>query len=231
MNTLFASALLVLAPLSLVPQEGGAKPAPAKPQGSAGLAEAPRSQEDQAVIAKEKPSYPLTKCPITGGELKEAAVDAVVDGHLVRLCCGECAPKAKDKAESQRIRKEIEAAVVKQQKASYPLTTCAVSDAALDDKAIDYVHGTRLVRLKDKEAVVAFEKEPAKAMAKVDKALIETQLKDYRAAKCPVMDEALGAKATNYLYGTRLVRLCCTGCIRKFAAAPEKYLAKLDAKG
>lgn len=44
-----------------------------------------------------------------------------------------------------------------------------------------------------------------------------------------MIGDVLDRKAVNVLYGTRLVRVCCQGCARKFNADPEKYLAILDA--
>ncbi|MBI5363489.1 MAG: hypothetical protein HZA53_09955 [Planctomycetes bacterium] len=204
------------------------KPAPQKKPaelGASAAGVAPAQGAEQAVIAAEKPSYPLATCPVSGEKLGAGAVDRVFGGHLVRLCCKDCAAEVeKDPAAS---RQKVVAAVIQAQKASYPLTTCAVTAEALGANAVDHVLGTRLVRLKDKDAVATFEKKPAEFMAKVDKALIEAQLPKYAVAACPVTGEALDKNAVNYLYGTKLVRLCCKGCIKKFEAAPEKFLAEL----
>jgi YHS domain-containing protein len=45
---------------------------------------------DAAVIAKQKPTYKATTCPISGKPLGEGAVDVVVNGRLVRACCNGC---------------------------------------------------------------------------------------------------------------------------------------------
>ena len=45
---------------------------------------------DAAVIAKQKPAYKATTCPISGKPLGEGAVDVVVNGRLVRACCNGC---------------------------------------------------------------------------------------------------------------------------------------------
>jgi YHS domain-containing protein len=42
------------------------------------------------VIAAQKPAYKLTTCPISGKPLGEGAVDLVINGRLVRACCGGC---------------------------------------------------------------------------------------------------------------------------------------------
>ena len=51
---------------------------------------------DQAVIALQTKDYPLTTCPVSkdklGGDMSEA-VDVVVGGRLVRVCCNDCVEK------------------------------------------------------------------------------------------------------------------------------------------
>jgi hypothetical protein len=50
-------------------------------------------QLDAAVIKAQGPDYPVTTCPIGGGELGDNAVDVVLGDTLVRLCCGGCTAK------------------------------------------------------------------------------------------------------------------------------------------
>ena len=118
------------------------------------------------------------------------------------------------------------------QKASYPLEVCPVSGEKLSGmgEPVDYVQGTRLVRLCCKKCVAAVQKEPAKVLAKVDEALITAQLKTYKATECPVSGKKIEGDGVNMIYGTRLVRFCCKECPDTFKKEPEKYLAKLDAK-
>lgn len=183
--------------------------------------------DERQIVAREKPSYPLATCPVSGEKLGPDAVDKVVGGHLVRTCCPKCADAiAKEPA---TYRAKVVDAVVLAQKPSYPLRSCPVTGETLGADAYDHVVGTRLVRLKDQATVAAFEKEHAKAMAKVDEALIRAQIAEYKPTTCPVMGEPLGRDAINVLYGTRLVRICCAGCEKKLRATPEKYLAMLDA--
>lgn len=42
------------------------------------------------VIAAQKPAYKLTTCPISGKPLGDDAVDMVIQGRLVRVCCAGC---------------------------------------------------------------------------------------------------------------------------------------------
>lgn len=58
----------------------------------------------------------------------------------------------------------------------------------------------------------------------------------YPLAVCVVSAEALGSMGDAYVHlhkeegkPDREVRLCCKGCLKRFAKDPAKYLAKLDA--
>ena len=183
---------------------------------------------DAQVIAAQLPSYPLEVCPISkeklGGEMG-APVDVVREGRLVRFCCEKCV-KAFEKDPAPTLKK-IDEAVIKAQKADYPLTTCPVSGKALTADAIDHVEGTRLVRFCCAKCPEAFAQDPAKYMAQVDQALIAAQKKTYALTTCPVSGEPLGDDAVDSLYGTRLVRFCCAKCTKAFTAEPAKYLPKL----
>lgn len=191
------------------------------------------AKPEQDVIREQKPSYPLTKCIVSGEELGKDAptIEYVVDGRLVRLCCKACV-KDVEKDAAGTIRK-VDAAVVAAQKRSYPLKTCAVTGEPLGDQAVDHVYGTRLVRLANAAAVVAFDRDPKAAMAKVDKALIDAQRPSYALKTCPVSNEPLEGSAdmtpVDYLYGTQLVRLCCKSCIRTLEKDPAPYLKAVAA--
>lgn len=48
---------------------------------------------DSAIIAKEKPTYPLETCVVSGEKLggdMGDPVDYVYNNHLVRFCCNDC---------------------------------------------------------------------------------------------------------------------------------------------
>jgi hypothetical protein len=165
-----------------------------------------------AAIKFQKPCYPLTTCPISNEELGASAVDEIVDGRLVRVCCKDCVGQiAAKKAE---IFKAIDEGVIAQQKAAYPLDTCPVSGEKLDENAVDHVHGTRLIRLccEKCETKVAADAEPA--LKKLNDAYVIKQKVDYPLDTCLVSGEKLGTMGTpvDFLYGTRLYRLCCDGC-------------------
>jgi type II secretory ATPase GspE/PulE/Tfp pilus assembly ATPase PilB-like protein len=192
-------------------------------------------KSDAEVIKEQAPSYPLTTCPVSGEGLDAmgSPVDFVADGRLIRVCCKSCI-KTVSRDASEAIAK-IDAAVIAEQKASYPLATCPVSGEKLGSMgdALDLVHGTRLVRVCCKNCIKSFEKDPAATMAKIDAALIEAQVASYPSKTCPVSKQELGSMGDpiDLLYGTKLVRLCCKGCTKKFHANPEKTVAAIYGDG
>ena len=230
----FALVAAIAVPFALAQEGGGGagKDAPAKqkPEEKKDAGKAGDANQDQKVMREQRASYPLTACPISGKPLGDEPVEMVSDGKLVRLCCPKCVDAVK--ADNAAVIKKIDEAVVAAQKAEYPLKVSVVSDAELGEKAVDHVHGTRLVRLASAEEVAKFEKDSKAAMAKLDKAYIEAQLASYPVKKCVVSDEPLGdmGEPVNYLYGTKLVRFCCKGCIKDFEKTPDKFVKALAAK-
>jgi len=195
---------------------------------SAAQASAPT---DEKVISEQLPSYPLTTCPISHESLDSMGkpVDMVHEGRLVRFCCKSCVKEFK--AKPADALKAIDEAVVKAQKASYPLKTCSVSGEELGGsmgEPVDFVYGTRLVRMCCKSCIKGFQKEPAKYMATIDAALIAEQKKSYPLDTCLVSGKKIEGAGVDHLYGTRLTRFCCDKCPAAFDKEPAKYLAALD---
>lgn len=221
--TLAAGALLVL-PIA------AQKPVAKKPVQAAPAAAA-KAPSDADIIAQQLPSYPLDTCPISGEKLGSMGdpVDLVVEGRLVRLCCGGC--KKKVLADPAAAIAKIDAAVIAQQKASWPLKACPVSGEAYggDMEPVDYVYGTRYVKFCCKGCIKRFEKDPAKYMEAVDAAYIRAQKPTYPLSVCPISGEELGDDSVDFLYGTQLVRVCCKKCARKVRENPAPVLARIRA--
>jgi hypothetical protein len=186
------------------------------------------AKQRAASILAQKGAYPLTKCPVSGEELGATAVDTLVDARLVRLCCENCVePATKDK---EAIFKSIDAAVVAQQSAGYPLDTCLISGEKLGDKAVAHVQGTYLMKLCCKDCVAEVKKDPASALKKLQDAYIAKQKATYPLETCIVTDEPLGSmgEPLDYLWGTRMYRLCCGGCKKGVQKNADKLWAKIE---
>ena len=192
-------------------------------------AEAKADTADQAVIDAQLPSYPLDTCPLSGEKLGDGAQNVVKDGRLVRTCCGKCAKKVHEDPSAAFAM--IDRGVIAQQGKRYPLATCPISGEELGEDAVDTVIGTKLVRTCCKRCVAPIQKDSTAAMAKVDAAWIKAGMKTYKLDVCPVSGEKLGSMGDpiDYLYGTRLVRFCCKGCVKEIKKDPASVLAKLDA--
>jgi len=137
------------------------------------------------------------------------------------------------RAEPAKYLASIDQKMIAQQLPFYPLETCVVSGEKLGGKmgaAVDIIYKNRLVRFCCKGCKKTFHKNPEKALAKIDKAVLESQTAKYPLATCLVTGEKLGGMGApiDYIVGNRLVRLCCKGCKKDFAKDPLAYLAKLD---
>ena len=186
---------------------------------------------DEAIMASQQFSYPLTTCVVSGEEFtaESPAFSFVISERLVRTCCEDCA--AKVKKDPARYIAKLDQAVIEQQGPLYPFTTCMVSGEALDSmgKPIELVYNSRLVRLCCKGCVKSFKKSPDKFLAKIDAAMMAKQLESYPFETCIVSGEGLDVmgEPIDRMYGTTLVRFCCKGCIKEFEKDPAPFLAKI----
>jgi hypothetical protein len=173
--------------------------------------------------------YTLGTCPISGKALDSDAVVKTYDGGEVRFCCNGCVSKFEKDQEAQQAK--IDAAVIKQQKAHYPLTTCVVGGGEMKEgKAVDVVYKNRHVRLCCANCEDALKADPATFLSKIDEAVVEQQSESYPLTTCPVSGEALDSMGgpVNIVVANRLVQVCCKGCTKKVKADPAAMLSKLD---
>ena len=187
--------------------------------------------------------YPLATCPVSGKPLTKDAVIYVMedkanplnDGREIRFCCANCV--APFVADPTKFLPAIDAAIIAQQSARYPLTHCVVmTDDELPaagspdaDKLKELVVLNDMVRLCCPGCMKKLKKDPTKYLADINAAVIATQKKNYALVTCPISGEALPAEPTDIVIGERLVRLCCGGCADKARKDPTAMFAKLDA--
>jgi YHS domain-containing protein len=186
--------------------------------------------DDAALIAAQKPCYPLTTCVVGGEELGSGGmtpVDIIYEGRLVSFCCSDC--EATFKKTPADYLKKIDDAVIAAQTAGYPLDTCPNSGEKLDASAKSFVVGTKLMKTCCNDCKKEVLGDPSKALAMLDAAYIAKQEKDYPLTTCPMSGEKLGAKPVKILYGTQLVEFCCKDCAKDFSKDPKAGLAKLAA--
>lgn len=137
---------------------------------------AARAKIERAVVAAQKPLWPLTECPISGeaydGEMIEP-VDMVLGMRYFRLCCDGC--KRGVLKNPDRVIGAVDKAWIAEQTKTYPLTTCPISGEELGSMGdpIDRLYGPTLVRLCCKGCNKSFDKNPAKYAKQVKDARID----------------------------------------------------------
>lgn len=187
---------------------------------------------------------PLSNEPIDG----ETSIE--YKGHTIGFCCAGCDDKFLAWDETRRDA-FVEASMsqpatddhaghdaaqpeTKPWTEPYALTTCPVSGeelGAMDDTIVKQYDG-REVRFCCKDCIKKFEADKEGYWKKIDAQIVRDQLRYYPATTCVVSGEPLVENgediANNFVYGNRLVRLCCKMCERKFKADPTKFIEKLD---
>lgn len=114
----------------------------------------------------------------------------------------------------------------------YPLRVDPLGTSLMDvDRPIIIVHAGRELRFASEETLQEFKADPVRYLAQTDRRIIADQKPFYLLDTCVVSGESLGemGEPVDFVYGNRLIRLCCKGCIDEFKKQPAQYLAKLDA--
>lgn len=205
---------------------------------AAGAALDPRAD---GPIVKGSP-YPLPTCPVTNDVLPESPTilvmedkeNLLLDGREIRFCGAACA--AHFKAEPQKFLPAIDAAIIEQQKGTYPLTHCLVmTDNQLPkpgepdfDKVRDIVVLNEMIRTCCAGCNKKIKKDPLAYLAKLEDGVKAAQRTDYPLANCPVSGNAIDAESEEIVIGARLVKVCCLGCGDKARQNPMVIFAKLD---
>lgn len=175
--------------------------------------------------------YTLDVCPITAkklGSMGEPAVK-VIDDREVRFCCAPCI----EKFEADKVAgfKRIDELLIEQQIKHYPLKNCVVMEddpvEGVHDEPAMLVYRNRLVRFCCPDCIKEFNAEPAKYIAKLDKAVIEQQKPKYPLTTCPVSGEKLGDDSVDHVVGVTLIRFCCAECIKTFEKDPLPVIKKV----
>jgi YHS domain-containing protein len=190
--------------------------------------------DKQSEAKKEILAYPLDYCLVSGKTLGSMGEPPVIEeqGREIKFCCAGCIDEFKTHAATYLAK--LDSAIIAGQMSLYPLETGVVSGESLNGeniKPVDIVYDNRLVRFSSEANAKKFLDDPGPYLAKLDQAVIDAQLADYPLNTCPVSGQELGkmGKPYDYVYGNRLVRFCCGGCVDTFRSNPTAYLSKIDA--
>lgn len=177
-------------------------------------------------------AYTLNTCPVSGeilGGMGDPII-MVLDGREVRFCCAGCPGRFTSSPDSYW--GAVDERMIADQMKRYPLDTDVVSGKPLASSAIDVIVNNRLVRFADKDSRATFDKDPATYLAKLDEAVITSQLESYPFEVCAVSREKIGAgrdDAINVIMANQLFRMCCESCATALDAAPAAYIAAAQA--
>lgn len=117
---------------------------------------------------------------------------------------------------------------------AYPLSTCPISGKELGSEAVSKEYDGRQVKFCCGGCPAGFEKAKEENLAKLDKAIIEQQEKDYPLTTCINSGKDLGEHPVSFVIGNKLMKTCCENCKAKLegdkAAALEKHAAAIIEK-
>ncbi len=173
-------------------------------------------------------AYPLNTCVVSGGKLGGMGdpIVKVYNGRQVKFCCEMCVPKFE--ANPEKYLSKVDAQIIKDQMAFYPLDTCLMSGKPLGADAQNFVIGNRLVRTCCERCAAKAKASPAKTLKTLDEKVIAKQSERYPLDTCLISGEPLEAGGPQVVVAGRLVKTCCKSCAKKVMKAPAKYLTKLD---
>ena len=221
----------------------------------AGAAAAASAQNSSPTPPPPAPAPVNQMCPIGKEPIDPKVATVSFEGSPVGFCCPSCAQEFSSWKPEQR-RDFIALAVAHKEpgqpgtqptggikpepsaassaklidlSAAYLLDTCPVSGQKLGPKAVTKTYDTRDVRFCCPDCVAAFEKDQAKYLKAIDEQLVTAQLAHYPMKNCLVMpDDELDDTTPSVIFGNRLVRTCCPGCVKKIKKDPAKWMASLD---
>lgn len=171
--------------------------------------------------------YPLTTCFVTGVPLVPG--ERVSFEHEGRdLKVANEAAKATFLADPKPHLAKLDAAIIKAQKDTYPLTKCPMMKVGINalGTPVDVVYNNQYIRTCCPTCAEMARKEPAKWQAQVEAEIANAQRPSYPLTECVVAGHALGemgAPVEVVEQGT-LIRLCCKGCLHELRQDPTKYV-------
>ncbi|MFG0284723.1 MAG: hypothetical protein ACF8R7_09915 [Phycisphaerales bacterium JB039] len=209
-----------------------------------------QTQTNQKPAQAQKQAINAT-CPVSGNPIDAAAGTVEYGGHAIGFCCPGCVAgfQGWDEAKKNEFVRVSLASQTNQPEGDdhqegegageigttsgpYTLLTCPVSGEQLGSMGDPIVktYDGREVKFCCEGCVDTFEKDKAKYWAQIDEAMIAQQLPHYPLTTCAVRGSALGSmgEPVNMIHNNRLVRFCCSGCVKTFQSDPDKYFAQMD---
>jgi YHS domain-containing protein len=188
------------------------------------------SQSAKAEFAGD--TYLLSTDPVSGGPLGDKPIIYQHEGRELRFADQKSLEAFK--ADPVKYLPKIEEQMIQQQLPFYPLESCMVSGDKLGGdmgKPVNLIYRNRLVQFCCRDCVDDFNKGPDKFIAKLNDAVIAKQGPSYPLTTCMASGDKLGGdmgKPVDLVVGNRLVRFCCSSCVKDFNTNPAKFLKMID---
>ena len=195
-------------------------------------------KHDKAQPAQEKSDfvgdpYLLDTDPVTGEKLGPIAQQIVIQHEGRELRFASEKNRKAFVAEPEKYLPAVDEALIKQQLPFYPLKTCPVSGKELGamGEPRRNVYRNRLVLLCCEKCETKFRANSGKYVADLDAAVVAAQTAAYPAQTCLVSGEEFGGEMGDpvpFVVGNRMIKLCCSSCVKKIRKDPLLYVGKLQ---
>lgn len=183
-----------------------------------------------APSAPAQDAFYLSRCVMCPSSLgsKGDSVDFAIEGREIRLCSDAC------RALFERAPTEgwsrVDRAMMEDQRPHYPLRVSIISGEPLAEQPIDVIWGNRLFRVNTERERDELLRDPETSLRALDRAVIDAQRPTYGLPdKCPVQGDILESDTPiDIVVANRMIRVCCSDCVRTVRARPSQYLALVD---
>lgn len=169
-------------------------------------------------------------CPLcaTRFGVRGEAIEVMHGERELRFCSPSCV-EAFHHNPAAGLRR-IDAEMIADQRPFYPLKHSLYSAESLPDRPIEFIWGNRLFRARNEEERRRILADPADAIVRLDRAVIDAQRPTYGMPdKCPVQGDILSSEQRiDIVVANRMIRLCCRRCVRVVRARPYQYLAMVE---
>ena len=194
-----------------------------------------KAKAESAKVAFAGDPYLLDTDPVTGEKLGPVAQQVVFQHEGRELRFASEKSKKAFLAEPTKFLPGVDKAMIAQQLPFYPLKVCLVSGTELGSlgEPRQLIYRNRLVLLASEKFETKFLEGAGKFITDLNAAVVAAQMPNYPLTTCAVSGEEFGGEMGDpvpFVAGNRLMKLCCSGCLKKIRKDPLLYFGKLTPK-
>lgn len=155
-------------------------------------------------------------------------VDRQYHGRDLRFCRDQC--RVRFEGDGASGSAEVDRRMIADQLPLYPLRTSVVSGSTLGENPVDFIVGNRLFRVSTADEQKQVLADSDRYFKILDHAVIQAQRPHYgMPTKCPVQGDILADDVPiDFVVANRMIRVCCTRCVRVVKSRPSQYLSMID---